>query len=108
MRPRPLCSSFPLDSREHRGVDGGLDDAGVHGQDGEDDAGQEDQRQLVDVLDADKHHGGHGGEQDGAVDAHVVEQRRLGLGPLQPLQREDGRFGSDVDLMDTRRWVFLL
>lgn len=84
--------------REYRRVDGSLDDPGVDSQDGENDAGQKDQGQLVDVLDADKHHGGHGGQQDGAVHAHVVQQGGLCLGTLQTLQGEDGRFGHYVDL----------
>lgn len=84
--------------REVGGVDGGLDDAGVDGQDGEDDAGQKHQGQLVDVLDADKHHRCHGGQQDGAVHAHVVKQGSLRLSTFQPFQGKDGRFGSYVDL----------
>lgn len=84
--------------REHWGIDGGLDDAGVDGQDGENDAGQKNQGQLVDVLDTDKHHRGHRGQQDGPVHAHVVQQSGLRLGPLQALQRKDGRFGHNVDL----------
>ena len=84
--------------REVGRIDRGLDDAGVDGQDGEDDAGQEHQGQLVDVLDADKHHRGHGGQQDGAVHAHVVEQGSLRFGSFQAFQGKDGRFGIYVDL----------
>lgn len=84
--------------REHWGINGSLDDAGVDGQDGQNDAGQKNQGQLVDILDTDKHHRGHRGQQDGPVHAHVVQQSGLRLGPLQALQRKDGRFGHNVDL----------
>ena len=84
--------------REDRGVDGGLDDPGVHGQDGEDDAGQEEQRQLVDVLDPHEHHQGHEAQHQGAVHPHVVQQGRLRLHPLQAFDLKDGRLRNDVDL----------
>ena len=84
--------------REDRRVDGGLDHPGVHGQDGEDDTGQEDQRQLVDILHPHEHHQGHEAEHDGAVHPHVVQEGRLGLGPLQALDLKDGRLRHDVDL----------
>lgn len=88
--------------REFGRVDGGLDDPGVDCQDGENDAGQEHQGQFVDVLHANKHHCGHGGQQDGPVHAHVVEQGGLRLGTLQALQGKDGRFGRYVDLKKRR------
>lgn len=97
-----LCSEW-WRLREHRRIDGGLDDAGVDGQDGEDDTGQENQGQLVDVFDPDEHHRGHGGQQDGPVHAHVVQQRGLRLGSLQALQGKDGRLGDDVNLKRRRR-----
>lgn len=84
--------------REVGRIDAGLDDAGVDGQDGENDAGQKHQGQLVHILYADKHHRGHGGQQDGPVHAHVVQQGGLCLGTLQALQGKDGRFGRYVDL----------
>lgn len=43
-------------SREDWGVDGGLDDSSIDSQDGENDTGQEDQRQLIDIFDTHKHH----------------------------------------------------
>lgn len=91
-----------LDLREVGRLNPRLDDAGIDGQDGENDAGQEDQSQLIDVFDADKHHGGHGGEQDGAVHAHVVEQSRFRLCAFQALQGENGRLGYNVDLNEHR------
>lgn len=94
--------------REHWRIDGGLDDTGVDGQDGENDTGQKNQGQLVDIFDADKHHRGHRGQQDGPVHAHVVQQGGLRLGPLQALQRKDGCFGRYVDLKQRRyRMLFV-
>lgn len=96
-----LCSVFCLGCcclREFGSVNAGLDDPGVDGQDGENDAGQKHQGQLVDVLHAHKHHRGHGGQQDGAVHTHVVQQGGLCFGTLQALQGKDGRFGCYVDL----------
>lgn len=84
--------------REFWRIERCLDDPSVDGEDGENDAGQKHQCQLVDVLDADKHHRGHGGQQDGPVHAHVVQQGGLRLGTLQALQGEDGRLGCYVDL----------
>lgn len=86
--------------REYGRVDGGLDDAGVDSQDGENDAGQKHQCQLVDILDADEHHRSHGGQQDGPVHTHVVQQGSLCLGTFQALQGKDGCFGRYVDLKD--------
>lgn len=74
----PCCNH----SRENRWFDGGLDDSGINGQDREDDAGQKHQSQLVDVLYANKHYGGHGGQQDGPVHTHVVQQSSLRLRTL--------------------------
>lgn len=88
--------------REHWRIDGGLDDTSVDGQDGENDTGQKNQGQLVDIFDADKHHRGHRGQQDGPVHAHVVQQGGLRLGPLQALQRKDCCFGQYVDLKQRR------
>lgn len=45
----------------------------VYGDDGDDDTGQEDGRQFVDVLDTNKDQQGHQEETDGAIDAHVVQ-----------------------------------
>jgi len=84
--------------REIRNVDGGYDDADVDGQDGENDAGQKDEGQLVDILHADKHHRGHGDQKEGPVHAHVVQQGGLCLGALQALEGKDGRLGTYVDL----------
>lgn len=84
--------------REVRRLDGGLDDSSIDSQDGENDAGQKHQSQLVDILYANKHHCGHGGQQDGPVHAHVVKQGSLRFGTFQALQGEDGCFGNYVDL----------
>lgn len=84
--------------REYGWFDGGLDDAGVDSQDGENDAGQKDQSQLVDILHTHKHHRGHGGQQDGPIHPHVVQQGGLCLSTLQALQGKDGCFGCYVDL----------
>lgn len=91
-----VCASGCL--RKVWRVDCGLDDPGVHGQDGEDDTGQKHQGQLVDVLHANKHHCGHGDQEDGPVHTHVVKQGSLRLGAFQSLQGKDGRFGSYVYL----------
>lgn len=45
----------------------------VYGDDGDDDTGQEDGRQFVNVLDTNKDQQGHQEETYGAVDAHVVQ-----------------------------------
>lgn len=52
---------------------GRLDRAGIDGDDWDDDAGEEEGGQLVDVFDAHENHHGHETKADGAVDAHVVQ-----------------------------------
>lgn len=59
--------------REVGWVEGRLDDPSIDGQDGEDDTTQEDKGELVDVLDAHKHHSGHAGEHTGAIHTHIVQ-----------------------------------
>lgn len=59
--------------REVGRVKGRFDDPSIDGQDGEDDATQEDKGKLVDILDTHKHHGGHAGEHTGAIHTHVVQ-----------------------------------
>lgn len=86
--------------REDGGVDGGLDDSGVNGHDGEDDTGQEDQRQLVHISDPDKHHQHHEAQHDGAVHPHVVEESQLCLLALQALDLKDGCLGDDINLKE--------
>lgn len=58
--------------REIGRLNAGLDDSSVDGQNGEDDAGQKHQGQLVHILDANKYDSGHGGQQDGPIHAHVI------------------------------------
>lgn len=84
--------------REEGRVNRGLDDSRIDGEDGEDDTGQKDEGELVDVFHADEHHEGHEGEDDGAVHAHVVQQRCLSLRALQALHLKDGCPRYDVDL----------
>lgn len=89
--------------REDRGVDGGLDDPSINSQDGEDDAGQEDQRQLVNIFHPHKHHQCHEAQHNGAVHPHVVEESRFRLRPLQALDLKDGCLRNDINLKERRR-----
>lgn len=56
-----------------RGFEGRDKRSDVNGDDGDNDTGQEDGRQFVDVLYTDKDQQGHQKETDGAVDTHVVQ-----------------------------------
>lgn len=84
--------------REDRRVDGSLDDSSINSQDGEDDTGQEDQCQLVDIFDAHKHHHCHEAQDNGTIHPHVVEESRLSLRPLQALNLENGCLRNDINL----------
>lgn len=90
--------SVRSDLRENRGFKGRLDDPSIDSQDGQNDAGQEDQSQLVDIFDPHKHHRGHETEHNGAIHAHVVQHRCLHISPLQTLHLKNGCLGEDVDL----------
>lgn len=57
-------------------VESGGERSDVDGNDGDDDTGQEDGGQLVDILHTDKDEQGHEEETDAAVDPHVVQQGR--------------------------------
>lgn len=59
--------------REMWRFEGGDQRSDIDGNDGDDDAGQEDGGQFVDVLHAHKDQQGHQEETDGAVDPHVVQ-----------------------------------
>lgn len=84
--------------REDRGVDSSLNDSSINSKDGENDAGQEDQRQFIHIFDSNKHHQSHQAQHNGAIHPHVVEESRLCLCPLQALQLEDGRLRNDINL----------
>lgn len=85
--------------REIRRFEGRDQRSRVDGHDGDDDAGQEDGRQLVDIFNAHKNQQGHQKEADGAVNTHVVQHCCpfafwvFGL--------ENGRLRSDVHLEET-------
>ena len=89
-----------MHSREVRRDEGGDQSPDVDGEDGDDDARQEDGCQLVDVLHAHKHQQGHEQEADGAVHPHVVEEGRALT--LRRAGDEDGRLRSDVHLQGER------
>ncbi len=87
------------DSREGRRAEGGHQRSGVDGQDGHDHAGQKHRRQLVDVFDSHEHQQRHQHEEDGAVNAHVVEHgRRLAV---RAVRDEDSGAGGHVHLHTT-------
>lgn len=62
--------------REIWRFEGGDQRSDIDGNDGDDDAGQEDGGQFVDVLHAHEDQQGHQEETDGAVDPHVVQHGR--------------------------------
>lgn len=68
----------------------------VDGQDGDDDAGQKDGGQLVDILHSDEDEQTHEQEADGAVDTHVVQHGCPFA--VWAFGGKDGRFGSHVHL----------
>lgn len=68
--------------------EGGHQRSDVDGNDGDDDASQEDGGQFVDVLHAHKHQQAHQEETDGAVDTHVVQHGRTFT--FKPLGVKDG------------------
>lgn len=84
------------DLREVWRLKNGLDDSGVNGQDRQNDAGQEDKRQLVDVLHANKDDHRHQCQAARAVNTHVVEQGVRSI--LLLLRHKDGGFRHDVSL----------
>lgn len=68
----------------------------VYGDDGDNDTGQEDGRQFVDVLHTNKDQQGHEEETDGAVDTHVVQHScAFALGMLG---FKDGSLWYDIHL----------
>lgn len=79
------------------GFEGGDQRSRVDGHNGDDDAGQEDGRQLVDIFHAHKHQQGHQEEADRAVNTHVVQQGH----PFAFSVLENGRLWSDVHLEET-------
>lgn len=85
--------------REIRWFEGRDQRSRVDGHDGDDDAGQEDGRQLVDIFNAHKHQQGHQQEADGAVNTHVVQHCRPFAFWVFCL--ENGRLWSDVHLEET-------
>lgn len=85
-----------LGLREMRRFEGRDERSDVNGDDGNDDTGQEDGSQFVDVLHTNKDQQGHQEETDGAVDAHVVQHScafALGL-----LWFKNGRLWYDIHL----------
>lgn len=89
---------LPRHIREDRRLEGGFDHSSVDGEDRADDAGEEDESQLVHVLHSYKHHNGHEAEHQRAVYTHVVQHGGLGLGSLQTLHLKNGRLRYDVHL----------
>lgn len=79
--------------REIGFVEGGDKRSDVDGNNGDDDTGQEDGGQLVDVLHTDKDEERHQEETDAAVDPHVVQHGRS-------VTCEDLRLRYDVLLED--------
>lgn len=59
-----------------RRFEGGDQRSCVDGHDGDDDTGQEDGCQLVDIFHTHKNQQGHQQEADGAVNTHVVQHGR--------------------------------
>ena len=88
---RNSSKSNQMNSRELWRVSDGLNGSGVDGDDGDDDAGQEERGQLVDILDAYKHHHGHQAEADRAIHSHVVQH---GTVTSVGVRVEDGRLGD--------------
>lgn len=86
-----------------RGFEGGDQRSRVDGHDGDDDAGQEDGRQLVDIFHTHKNQQRHQEEADGAVNTHVVQHGCpfafwvFGL--------ENGCLWSDVHLEEASRYI---
>lgn len=87
--------------RELRRFEGRDQCADVDGHDGDDDAGQEDGGQFVDVLHTHKDQQGHQEEADGAVDPHVIQHGR----PLafRVLCLKNGRLRGYVHLQEGGR-----
>lgn len=84
--------------REDGRLEGGLDHSSVDGEDGTDDTGEEDERQLVHVPHSYKHHQGHEAQHQCAVNTHVVQHGGLGLGSLQTLHLKDRPLWNNVHL----------
>lgn len=64
---------FNSHSRKLWRLEGGDQCTHINGNNGDDDTGQENGCQLVDVLDANKDQQGHEEEADGAVNPHIVQ-----------------------------------
>lgn len=75
-----------------------LDDSCINRKDGEYDASEEHEGQLVDILYTYKDYNRHEGQHDGAVHTHVIQQRCLGFCPLQTFHFENSSCWHNVDL----------
>ncbi len=74
----------------------GFDDPGVDGQDGQHHTGQEDQRELINVLHTDEHHESHERQTARPINTHVIQQSVRLLRLL--LRLKDGSAGHHVRL----------
>lgn len=99
---KALTSDLTTDLREDGGFNGSLDDSSVNGYDREDDAGQEDQCQLVNIFDPHKHHEWHEAQYDSAIHSHVVEESCFCFWPLEALDLKDGCLRNNIDLKEKR------
>lgn len=93
---RQRCKNIPSALREVGRLENGLNGPGVDGDDRDDDTGQEERGQLVDVFHPHKDHHGHEAETDGAVHPHVVEDGTVA--PVVVAGVEDGCLGNQVFL----------
>lgn len=103
-----LCNEVQWTSlREVWRVESAFDHSRINSQNGEDDAGEENQRQLVDILHADKHHQSHEGENDASIHTHVVEHCSFSFGAVQAFHAKYSRVWSYVDLQHRKEWKSL-
>lgn len=84
--------------REVWRVEGAFDHSSINSQNGEDDTGEENQRQLVHILHTNKHHQRHEGENDAAIHTHVVQHCSFGFRAVQTFDLKYGCVWSYVDL----------
>ncbi len=82
----------------------GFDDPGVDGQDGQHHTGQEDQRELIDVLHTDEHHESHERQTARPINTHVIQQSVRLLRLL--LRLKDSSAGNDVRLWHNTKILY--
>ena len=74
------------------------EEADVDAANTDDDASEKKKSTLVDVFDTDKDKQSQNGQDDGAVDSHIVEQGRAGASPFWRNVPKDGHLWCYVDL----------